>query len=451
MQAYPQTYRDAAAERFYVCPRCSTPQRGPAPGGPATCPQCRSAFTLADRSAMLAAPLTVGMPPDDPGRIAQLRVQDGRPRLASPSLEAVLGGQAVLPGREQEAIAIWQSLRARASQGDVAASEDMGTLVLLLLQLPGMQQQPQMVQALRESTLDAAVLPRHRQEQLGALVRGAVARGDRAAAQRRLSWMTPAAPELEADSEFRVSSAVVATMDRDPQRVLALLGPRKDAIPIVDSMDAMASVFRANAFETMGDIASAQAVLAELPAPEILAKVRQVFSGLSLCPHSAGVYVAATNQVAAKRAASSAGRVGCLLGGILALVGLLEAGIAIPVGLAVGDLTNPAVLVNGGIGVVMFTVGLVIALRGRAKGKHAAWLRVNGVQLTARIMDAQMTGTRINNVPLFRFILQVNGPQGPYAASFTKLVPSFQVPQLVGAQVRVRANPAKLDDLIVEE
>jgi len=450
-QTYPQTYRDPAGDRLYVCPTCHTAQRGPAAGGPVACPQCRSQSTLPDRSAMLGAPLAVGMPNDDPGRIAQLRMQDGRPRVVAPTLAAVLGGTGIMPGREQEALVIWQSLRARAAQGDVAASEDMATLTLLLAQLPAMQQQPDMVRALRESTFDAAVLPRHKQEQLGALARGAVVAGDRARAQRYLSWMVPAAPELEADSEFRVSSAVVATMDRDPQRVLALLGPRKDAVPIMDAMDELASVFRANAFETMGDVASAQAVLRELSSPEVLGKVRQAFSGLGLCPHSSTGYVAASNDAAAKRAASSAGRVGIIVGIILAVVGVFEAGLAGTIGAAVGDVTNPAVFINGGIGVAMFVVGIVVAVRGRAKGKHAAWLRVNGVQLTARIMEARMTGTRINNVPLMRFILQVAGPQGPYAASFTKLVPAFQVAQLVGQQVRVRVNPAKLDDLVLEE
>ena len=225
-------YRDATAERHYVCPGCSTAQRGPAQGGQVACPQCRAPFALPDRSALLASAAQVPMPYDDPGRIQQLRVQDGRPRVAAPTLEAVLGGQGVQPGREQEAVMIWQSLRMRASQGDVAASEDLATLTLLLSQLPMVEQQPMMTEALSESTFDAGVLPRHKMEQLGRLARRAAAAGDRARAERYLSWMSPSAPELDADSEFRVSSAVVATLARDGQRVLALLGPQKDAIPM---------------------------------------------------------------------------------------------------------------------------------------------------------------------------------------------------------------------------
>jgi hypothetical protein len=444
-------YRSAGDMRFYFCPGCSTAQSGPPQGGNVACAQCRTTFVLPDRSAMLGNPGVVPMPVDDPGRIQQLRVQDGRPRVATPTLQAVLGGQGVLPGRENEAIAIWQSLRARSSQGDVAASEDLTTLTLLLANLPMADQQPQLVLALSESTYDAAVLPRHKIEQLGRLVRRAVAAGDRARAQRYLAWMMPGAPELEADSEYRVSYAVVATMDRDPQRVLALLGPRKDAIPIVDSMDPLASVFRANAFEMLGDLAQATQVLAELPDPRVLPMIRGSFPSLQLCAQAGGTYAAAAMQQAATRASASAGGVGLLIGGILMLVGGGMAGVAIAVGAAVGGLTNGGVVINGGVGVVLFVVGLTAVVRARAAGKRAAWLRVNGLSLPARIVNAELTGTRINNVPLYRFVLQVAGPHGPYQASFKKLAPEHQVAMLMGRELRVRANPQKLDEVVVEE
>ena len=71
--------------------------------------------------------------------------------------------------------------------------------------------------------------------------------------------------------------------------------------------------------------------------------------------------------------------------------------------------------------------------------------------MQARIVNAELTGTRINNVPVLRFVLQVAGPRGPYAASFTKLVPEHQVAMLMGREVRVRANPAKLDEVVLED
>jgi hypothetical protein len=57
----------------------------------------------------------------------------------------------------------------------------------------------------------------------------------------------------------------------------------------------------------------------------------------------------------------------------------------------------------------------------------------------------------INRVPVYRFTLQVNGPQGPYPASFDKLTPEHQVAMLMAREMRVRANPQKLAEIILEE
>jgi hypothetical protein len=451
-------YRTAGDVRFYLCPGCSTPQQGPPAGGPVACPQCRAPFMLPDRGAMLGNPGgPPPMPQDDPARLQQLRVQDGRPRLPTPTLAAVLGGPSIQPGREQEAIAIWQSLRARSAQGDVAASEDLATLTLLIASSTMTDQLPQLLLALSESTYDACVLPRHKIEQLGRLVRRAAAAGDRARAGRYLSWMMPGAPEIDADSEYRVSYAVVATLDRDPARVLALLGPRKDAIPIVDSMDPLGTIFRANAHEMMGNVPAAIDVLRELPNPRALDMVRASFSSLQLCPQAGQAFAATAAQEGAKRASASAGGIGCLVGAILAFMG----GIFAIIGLATlafsGQVSDAqsgmdiGSLVFAGVGVALLCTGVFVILRARAAGKRAAWLRVNGMQLTARIVGAEMTGTRINDVPQYRFVLQVAGPQGPYASSFTKVAPEHEVAMVMGAEVRVRANPQNLQEVVLEE
>lgn len=441
------------AARYYLCPQCTSPAQGPVQGGPAACPQCGAPFTLPDRSALLATPIQVAHPNNDPQRLAQLRLQDGRPRLPTPTLQAVLGGNAILPGREQEALAIWQSLRARAATGDVSASEDLAILTLMVAQLPSMEGQEAMLQALGESAFDAAVLPRHKQEQLGRLVRRAVAAGDRARALRLLSWMTPSAPELDADSEFRVASAVVATLDRDPQRVLALLGQQKDAVPIADSMDPLASVFRANAYEMLSNIPAATQILHELPDTRILGLVRSRFPTLRLCTQSAPGFEAAATQQAAQRAAASAGNVGLIVGAALGFSGVIALIAAVVALIASGfdenELAGSAIPLF--IGVALTTVGIVIVIRARGKAKHAAWLRTHGLSLTARIVNVDRTGTEINDVPLYRFILQVAGPQGPYQASFNKLAPEHEVARVLGQEVRVRANPERLDDVVLED
>jgi hypothetical protein len=434
-------YRTAETERLYVCPGCSAPEQAPERGGTVYCTRCGVPFALPDRTALPWNAEAWRVMPDSPQRIQQLRAQDGHPRQVTPTLQAVLGGMSVMPGREQEALAIWQSLRARAQQNDVAASEDLTMLTLMIGYLPKMAAEPKLVEALSESALDAAVLPRHRQEQLGRLVRQAAGHGDRARARRYLGWMVIGAPELETDSDLRVSAAELATLDRDGRHVLALLGARKDDLPIADSLDDLASVLRANAREMLGDAAGAAETLRELSDPQMLALVRSRAPALQLCVQSGQVYGAATTAEAAKRSASSAGGLGLLMGGILGATGLL----LLVLGLVEGDYET--VFIGG----VMLTIGGVVGWRARASAKHAAWLRLHGLALTARVVSAERTGTLINDVPVHQFAIQVAGPAGPYAASFKKLLPEHQVTMLLGQEVRVRANPQRLEEVILEE
>jgi hypothetical protein len=99
----------------------------------------------------------------------------------------------------------------------------------------------------------------------------------------------------------------------------------------------------------------------------------------------------------------------------------------------------------------MLVGGIVYIARGRSRAKRARWLRAYGLSLTARIVSATPTGTRINRVPECRLSLQVAGPQGPYTASVDKLVPEHQLAQLIGGNVRVRADPGNLQEVILED
>lgn len=415
------------------------------------CSTCSATSVVPDRSSLLAVPADgpTPIPDNSPQRLAQLRTQDGRPRLPSPTLQSVLGGSGIQPGRDREAFTIWQNLRTRAAEGDVAASEDLSTLTLMLSQVPTVMSQPLLMRALCESTLDASVLPRHRQEQLGRLCRMAMVRGDRQAAEVMLRAMVPGAAEIDLDTEYRISAAVVAASDRDGQRMLALLGGRKDEVPIVDSSDPLASVLRAHAYELTGDLASAGQALRELPDPRMLDQIRANYSRLQLCAQTADGYLTGSRQEAGRRAQAGASGLGYMIGGILFLVGFVQIIVWLALsggsgGLALGG-------INGIIGIGLIAVAIFVIFRARTRGQQAAWLRTNGLSLTARITGAQRTGTEVNDVPYYRFALQVQGPQGPYEASFRKLVPDFQVALLLGKEVRVRADPNNLQKVMLEE
>ena len=97
-------------------------ERAPLQGGQVACSLPRPARVAGPDATRRAA--AGGDTPRRPARVHYLRAQDAHPRQVPPTLQAVLGGMNVQPGREQEALAIWQSLRARSQQGDVSASED---------------------------------------------------------------------------------------------------------------------------------------------------------------------------------------------------------------------------------------------------------------------------------------------------------------------------------------
>jgi hypothetical protein len=120
---------------------------------------------------------------------------------------------------------------------------------------------------------------------------------------------------------------------------------------------------------------------------------------------SGGVYEAASTQQAAQRAAASAGFIGLLVGGILALSGIITlfvGGVTVAMGGSEAIIGSAVTL---GIGGILTAVGIAVFLGARAKGKRAAWLRTNGLP----------------------------------------------VAMVMGRELRVRANPNKLDEVIPED
>lgn len=229
---------------------------------------------------------------NDAARLAQLRgQQEQRPqRGPSPQLTAALGAPSILPGREQEAYEIWRGLGARASEGDAAAGEDLVMLTLLLAnELSGADKLAEL-RALTQQTLAAVRLTRHRQEHLGRLCRLAVREGDSAAAFEALSAMVVDPPDLESDSELRVSAAAVATLLGTSQYVLAILGARAGDVPLDESVQPLAIVLRAHAHEQLGQLSSATQALRELPHFGMFTDIAATFAVLRLCPKSSTQY-----------------------------------------------------------------------------------------------------------------------------------------------------------------
>ena len=423
-------------------------QHGPLGGGKVACSHCSARHVLPDRSGQRQLLSALPELHDDQASIENLRAQVGRSRQVSPALQAVLGGTTVQRGREQEVLAIWQSLRARSLQNDVTASEDLVTLTLLLLAMRWPAEQQDMPEALLESTFDAAVLPRHKQEMLGYLVRAAAGRGERTPALLHLGSIEQQPTELEMDSELRVSAAAVATLDRNGRSVLSLLGANRDEIPIAEDLDVMARVLRANAHEMLGDDDTAMRILRALPEGQTLGQISANMPALKLCTKSGAAFMrdavaSASRSVADKRS-------GCIMwAGLLGLL-VLDVGIAIRTGFLVfrvgarhsrlsrpDDATGPIV-----VAVALLVVAALLVLLSVIRRWQAAWLRKNGLPLAARIVGVDQNDW---------LCLEVGGPDGPYEAKWNVWVPRSQATMLIDAEVRVRADPRDLRRIVVED
>lgn len=402
------------------------------------CAHCGHVITLPTRPwPTRTSPTT---PANDPATLAQLRTQDGHPRQVSAGLGALLGGQNIQSGREAEALQVWGSLRHRAAEGDAAASEDLATLTLLLVQLPAYRENGTLVCALLESALDASVLDRHRQEHRGMLCRRAVANGDRHTALLHLVSMAPASQILEMDSQYRVSLAALMTLQGQYREIPFVLGSKKDEIPIADHLDVLASVFRANAFDKAGDTARAVAALNELPASRMLREVTTGFPLLNLCANTSTTYLIASTKKASKQAVLEASR----LLGVFVFIGTTMS-IILCVAAVMGD----HIVKWAAAAASLCTVALFMLLLRKIRRVKSAF--EHGIPLTARVTAAKETGPTVNNIPYFQLTLVVDGPTAPYEATISRLMHPHVAASLIGTVLTVRANRNKLTEVYLDQ
>ena len=220
-------------------------------------------------------------------------------------------------------------------------------------------------------------------------------------------------------------------------------------MPIADSLDATASVLRANGHELAGDLSAADRALRELKDPRFPSPTfAPSCPSADLCAQSGPRFEADVMRRAARRAADGASTIGSVVGAILGGCGVVAAIAGLLGGGPSADASAYAPIAIGG---ALLVAGPWVLLRARARGRHAAWLRTQGLSLRARIVSAEPTGTTINDVPRVRLTFDVTGPDGAYRATCKRLMPSNEAASCVGHHVRIRANPGKLDDVVLED
>jgi hypothetical protein len=122
---------------------------------------------------------------------------------------------------------------------------------------------------------------------------------------------------------------------------------------------------------------------------------------------------------------------------------------ALPGALAASAGTGLAICLGPGIAAgIMLPLGYLLW----SKAREAAYLRVNGLPARGIVRSIQATGTRINNVPMMRIVVQVRRDGAdPYEASLETLAPPDLLAQLgAGRELPLRVHPQKPAKVILE-
>lgn len=441
--------------RLLLCGNCGAPHDAPPNGGVIACKFCGAQSQLAPRAQLPAfAPMTRTQL-SEPERLLRLRMQDNRPLLPPQGIAHLFGpGGEIPPWKEQEVFAAWQSCRKRAATGALDAAEELFFLTEALGNKFVQASDWTRHRAMLESALEALSLPRHRSSVAATLCLGACRQDDLQGAETWLQIVDSASDDLYADSMYRMARARVATKKGDFPTVLQMLGQTSGEIPIHDAIDALAAVYRANAWERTGRIDLAvQSLATEMAkSPQHRASIGAIVRIHGVCQTS---FAQAETQAGARSADAAAAltsagieKVFVPLGAVFVVIGILWFLGAAASGVITAATTGNVGAAFGGIGagfggIIFGVVGGIFFLIGRTMAqaaKKAAYLAQHGVRAQATVISVQGTGTKINGVAQLELRLRVElTGRPPYETSLRALLGSRGVAP--GSVVAVRVDP----------
>jgi DNA-directed RNA polymerase subunit RPC12/RpoP len=279
--------------RVLVCPQCGAPVHVSPAGGSFACQYCRNSIVVQPRP----RPAVAGQAITEDQRIYELARQMGAyeddRQNWPPDFAEVARGGVTDENQLARVLAMWQSYGERARAGDPAAGKLAVMLTAPLSNYLSLHGQEERKRALFESTLEVLPSPAHQEVMRCRLSRAALKAGEVDAARAWLASCDPAPLDLEADSEYRVSAAYVATFDHDYGQVLALLGRTHGSIPVGVSSRLLVAMLRANALEKSGGLGEAVATLLDFAAhseghlaERSYAAAMKANAWLDLCPQS---------------------------------------------------------------------------------------------------------------------------------------------------------------------
>ena len=277
--------------RLLICAHCGAALPATTSGGQTRCSYCGTLSVLAPRNEQADVAHVQRPRTSEQDRLQRLRLQDGRPLVPPADLHHHLVGGWLPAERVPEVLREWSAARAEVAATRAPVSEQRLYFLTLFLMTPlGLAQDHVRQRAVIESATEVLSLPEYKLSLRCQLARLAARTGDLTAAEQWLRLVDPASESLQVDSEYRCTRAHVATARGDFHEVLRQLGSNALEIPIADTLDLLAGVLRANAFEKLGRLDLATAVLAGLRgqghSKREIETVRKANGELDLCPRS---------------------------------------------------------------------------------------------------------------------------------------------------------------------
>jgi hypothetical protein len=475
-RAVPPTYTTQV--RLLLCKACGAPLQVSDAGGQVPCQYCRSTNQVGRKArAVPLAPPSLNL--DENQRLDQLRAQDGRPLTPPPSLLPLLQGTGLSPAKLEEAFHYFNGSRQEIeTTGNPEAQERLFFLCILLNNFLAGQGQHARRRALLETSLEVLTLPRHVQVVRCWLATSAAVEGDMGSAHQWLQPCDPRPLDLMADSAFRTAWAWVYTVEGNFPGVHQVLGATDDLYPVADAWDPVATLLRAHAHESMGNLPLAVQLLRGRMGADTrisrkaMERTRSLYPNVPLCPQSWPLAFADHRRAAARRSGQGVGGtvglifmivgigsgvLGCLVGGIPTIIAMVAAGVGAGAGAggaggALGGLGGGLL----GLGITaLSTAPFVIIFTGlgwwmRKRALDAAYLQEHGLEVEGRVLDIAATGMRVNDVPMMRVTVEVRHPQmAPYQTTFDQLRSSLGG-LTVGEVVPLRVHPEDPRRVVLE-
>ena len=452
--------------RILACSGCGAPLEALVHGGTVSCRYCGATNLLAPRVERAALPAEPAAPISEAERLSRLASQVDAPASTPASLEGLLDEGGDIPAwKIDEAVSVWQSARVEVAEvGGYEAAERLLALTILLAGHYAHRGEPLRQRAMFESALEVFQLPRHVQIVRGHLARCAVSAGELDAADRWLAPCDPRSDDLQTDSAYRLSRALIDTARDDAAAVLTVLGAPGAEVPALVEHAVALGLLRAHALEASGDHGGAVSQLRATMgrgSRRDLADTRSHLLGGGLCP---GCFPVATQQhreaaaTAAMRSANTStarfmialGALMGLIAAVLMVIGvvcLLLALISLVVPLFFGGsegawvaggtvafslAVTGASLMAPGVGMLPFAILPVwIGRRMLSRARKAASLLRRGIDAQAELISIDPTGITVNDVPRYRLLLRITlEGRAPHDSPLETQIPAHEAERL---------------------